>query len=70
MNVAEEMPAYSSMPGFMCGKVFDVQDSRCSGLLWRVNARSFAQLGAFAQMQAVFPASYGRILFQDQERND
>lgn len=45
MNVAEEMPAYSSMPGFMCRRVFDVQGSRCSGLLWWVNARSFAQLG-------------------------
>lgn len=45
MNVAEEMPAYSSMPGFMCGRVFDVQGSRCSGLLCRVKARSFAQLG-------------------------
>lgn len=45
MNVAVEMPAYLSMPGFMCGRVFDVQGSRCSGLLWRVKARSFAQLG-------------------------
>lgn len=45
MNVAQEMPAYSSMPGFMCGRVFDVRGSRCSGLLWTVKARSFAQLG-------------------------
>ena len=39
------MPAYSSMPGFMCGRVFDVHGSRCSGPLWRVKARSFTQLG-------------------------
>lgn len=45
MNVVQEMPAYSSMPGFMCGRVFDVHGSRCSGLLWTVKARSFAQLG-------------------------
>lgn len=45
MNVVQEMPAYSSMPGFMCGRVFDVQGSRCSGLLWTVKARSFVQLG-------------------------
>lgn len=45
MNVVQEMPAYSSMPGFMCGRVFDVHSSRCSGLLWTVKARSFAQLG-------------------------
>lgn len=45
MNVAEEMPAFSSMPGFMCGRVFDVPGSGCRGPLWRVKARSFDQLG-------------------------
>lgn len=45
MNVVEEMPAYSSMAGFMCGRVFDVQGLLHPGLLCRVNARSFAQLG-------------------------
>jgi len=45
MNVVQEKPANSSMPGFMWGRVLDVQGSRCSGLLLRVKARSFAQLG-------------------------
>lgn len=68
MNVAEAMPAYSSMPGFMCGRGFDVQSSRCSGLLWRVKARSFAQLGLDdAGFKLSFSASYSRNIFQSEK---